>query len=62
MVSPLNKSNVNEIVQSALKQHLSFMKTQMGDIKVEIKVIHEEVRKMSWEIEQVKDRLTALES
>jgi len=61
MTQSLNKDNVNDIIKSAFRQHLSYMRTQMDGIKIEIKVVREEVKKVSWEMEQVKERLISLE-
>lgn len=62
MAQSLNTDNVNDIIKSAFRQHLSYMRSQMDGIKIEIKVVREEVKKMSWDVERVKERLTSLEA
>jgi uncharacterized coiled-coil DUF342 family protein len=61
MAHPLDTDNINEIIKSAMRQNMACIRAQIDGVKIEMKVIREEVRKVSWEIEAIKERFTAVE-
>lgn len=61
MARTLTAAEVHEIVRMSLKQNLGYLCSVLDGVKVEIKVIRDEVRKIPWGIEEVKERITALE-
>jgi hypothetical protein len=61
MARTLTAAEIHEIVRSSLKQNLGYICSMLDGVKVEIKVMREEVRKIPWGIEEVKERIAALE-
>ena len=61
MARTLTAAEIHEVVRMSLKQNLGYLCSMLDGVKVEIKVIRDEVRKIPWGIEEVKERITALE-
>jgi hypothetical protein len=62
MNSQLTPDSVDHIIRRCMKQSFGALRGQIDGIKIEMKVIREEVKKMSWEIEGIKTRLNLIES
>lgn len=61
MTGTLTAAEVHEIVRSSLRQNRASICSMLDGVKIETKVIRDEVRKIPRGIEEVKERITALE-
>ena len=57
MAQALTTDNINKII----KGNFDGIRTQINDVKVELKVLREEVKKVSWEVEGLRRRVETLE-
>jgi len=62
MAQALTADMVNSIVRTSLKQNLAYLQSMLDGVRVEIKVMREEVKKIPWEIEGMKEKINSLDS
>ena len=53
----LTLENVHDIIVRTVNHSLDGIRSQLCDMRIERKVLREEVKKVSWEIEEVKVKL-----
>jgi len=61
-MAPLTRDHVYEIITNSLRHYIGGIKSQLDEVRVEIKVLRGEVKSMSHEIVDIKRRLTYLET